>query len=76
MEAKLLREFITLRGFSTKAFIEEIGISSSAYYKKLNGSSMFKAKEIRKIKEVLHLNGEELTNIFFNQNVSQKIHFD
>lgn len=47
-----------------------IGISRTAWFRKLNGKSQFTLKEVVDIREVLDLDDEQTNIIFFNKEVS------
>lgn len=56
------------RGVSVDALCEEIGISRSAYYRKVSGKSEFTQGEIQKIVDYLGLSSP--MGIFFAEKVS------
>lgn len=80
--SKLLQESIESSGISITFVAKYIGISREGFYKKLNGVTEFKASEIMKIAELLHLNNTTRDNIFFapeselnsRQNNKNRIH--
>lgn len=47
-----------------------IGISRTAWFRKLNGKSQFTLKEVVDIREELDLDDEQTNIIFFNKEVS------
>lgn len=68
MDAKKLKIAIVERGFTAASLSEAIGISKSAFSKKINGKSEFTLGEIQKIVDVLEL--ESPIPIFFAAKVS------
>lgn len=60
-----LRDEIKRAGVSISFIARTIGISRAAFYKKMNGKTDFKAAEIKKICEALHLPAELRDEIFF-----------
>lgn len=68
MDKALLEYEIKKNGFTTAKLCKEIGISTSAFYKKCNGKSEFKQSEISKIVSLLHLDSP--VQIFFGNRVS------
>ncbi|WP_289102165.1 helix-turn-helix domain-containing protein [Fusobacterium varium] len=67
MNKNLLKGKIVSKGKNIETICEELEISKSAMYRKLNGSSYFNAKEIKKMIKCLELSNEEMNLIFFNQ---------
>lgn len=70
MNRSLLRSEMVLRNISQNEMAQKIGLSRSAFYRKLNGTTEFNRDEIVKIKKILHLNDEKLLAIFFSTEVS------
>lgn len=56
------------KGYNAERLCHEIGISKSAYYRKMKGTSEFTQGEIQKIVDVLELNSP--MGIFFSEKVS------
>ena len=56
------------KGLTTAELCEKIGISVSTFYRKCNGKSEFKLREIKAIAEALNL--ETPNSIFFAEQVS------
>ena len=52
-------------GFSSLELSKAIGISQSAFFRKLSGISDFTREEIQHIRNLLNLTSEELESIFF-----------
>lgn len=42
-----------------------LGIGKNAFYRKMKGQSQFKQAEIKKLKEILFLSNERVSEIFF-----------
>ena len=53
---------------------EDLGISRSAWYRKLSGASEFTRDEIERISSYLNLEEEEVIIIFFPELVSEMKH--
>lgn len=70
MNGSLLRSEMVLQNISQNEMAKRIGLSRSAFYRKLNGTTEFNRDEIAEIKSVLHLNDEKLVAIFFTPRVS------
>ena len=60
-----LQTVIDSSGISISFISEKLGISRSAFYKKMRNETEFKASEIAKITEVLHLTDQQRDAIFF-----------
>ena len=66
----LLKSQMTLRGITGKALADAQGWSSTTAYRKLNGKVAFTAPEIQVCVELLSLDSEIASQIFFfRQNV-------
>lgn len=63
IDVALLDYAIKKASLSKKELCERVGISTAAYYRKLNGVSEFTRSEMMKIGEILNL--DSLTPIFF-----------
>lgn len=63
MNRNLLEYEIKSNNLTVKEFYKELGISSSAYYRKVSGRSEFTQSEILKTMEILKLKSP--TPIFF-----------
>ena len=57
-------------GINGQRLSAEIGISESAFYRKIGGSSEFTQSEIYEIAKVLNLDNESIIAIFFTEEVS------
>ena len=68
MDAIRLEYEMKKKGYNVERLCKRLGISKSAYYRKLKGTSEFTRSEIEKIVEVLEL-GTPI-GIFFTQKVS------
>lgn len=62
---ELLKKSIEERGFVNKYIAAKMGVTVETFSRKVNGKSQFKDTEIRCIKEILDLTGEEVNAIFF-----------
>lgn len=61
---KMLEAAIAFSGLPKNVIAEKIGISRSAFFKKMRNESEFKATEIVKLQELLALTTEERNRIF------------
>ena len=52
-------------GMSKTFIAKKLGITREGFYKKLNGKSEFKASELYKLIDILHLSEDESRIIFF-----------
>lgn len=68
MNAALLEYEMKIRGMKKEELCEKLGISKSAFYRKLNGTSEFTRSEIQNIVDSLGL--ESPMPIFFDDEVS------
>ncbi len=64
-DVEKLRGIIDDSGISITAIAAKIGISREGLYKKIQGETEFKASEIAKMKEILHLDDETRDAVFF-----------
>lgn len=65
MNANKLRGKIKERGETLEQFAEQMGISTTALYRKLRGDTEFSREEIQRAGTLLQLTGAELLAIFF-----------
>ncbi|BDR66688.1 hypothetical protein N072000002_09160 [Clostridium tetani] len=72
MNTTLLKSQIILSNKRIPEIANELGISKSAFYRKLRGDSEFTRQEISKIINLLNLSVETAMAIFFNEKVSNK----
>lgn len=70
MNAHALKAKMVLLNVTTDELCTELGISRSAFYRKISGKSEFTRDEIQKIIEVLSMSTKETLDIFFGQEVS------
>lgn len=68
MNSERLQQKMQEKNISEKDMYEALGISRSAFYRKKNGISEFKLKEIQKICQLLEVDSAD--DIFFNSKVS------
>ncbi|RGM21673.1 XRE family transcriptional regulator [Eubacterium sp. OM08-24] len=64
-----LKAVILERGFTQEQIAEMLGMTIATFNYKVNNKSEFKASEIKKLGEILHLTAEELNTIFFADKV-------
>lgn len=62
----LLRKRIDDSGIKMTALATRCGITYQGLWKKLRGETEFRAPEMQAIKDMLHLDADEMMNIFFN----------
>ena len=70
MQRNRLKAALTLRGISVDDLCFDIGMSRSAWYRKISGDSEFTREEVARIARRLSLSGEEFITIFFNDAVT------
>ncbi len=68
MNAALLEYELKIRGMKKEELCEELGMSRSAFYRKMNGISEFTLSEIQNIVSILKLDSP--VPIFFSDEVS------
>lgn len=70
MNVNILKSKIALKGITIDELAEQIGISKTAMYRRLNGTNSFKANEIKAMKTILSLDMNEVSDIFFSDEVA------
>ncbi len=65
MNTKELKAQMILKSKNVDEIAKELGISKSAFYRKLRGQSEFDRKEICGIIKILQISNEEAIKIFF-----------
>jgi hypothetical protein len=65
-----LKAAMVLKELSTEAACSEIGISKSAWFRKVSGESEFTQSEICKLRDLLALDDHQTAEIFFDRKVS------
>jgi len=70
MNTAALKARIILQGKSINELCETLGISRSAWFRKLSGTSEFTRSEIDRLRELLKLDDHETAQIFFSVKVS------
>ena len=68
VDTKQLRAIIYLKGFKMSDVAAHLGITASAFYRKMNGRSRFSLKECGLLIELLDI--ENSIDIFFKKEVS------
>lgn len=63
---KLLQMAITNSGKTKREIAKRLGISEMGLYKKITARSEFKGNEIAKLKDILSLSSDEMSEIFLN----------
>lgn len=64
-----LKAAIAESGLNQEQIAEMLGVSLCTFNYKLNGTSEFKASEIKKLAELLKMENETMVKIFFADNV-------
>ncbi len=64
-----LKAVILEKGFTQEQIAEMLGMTIATFNYKVNNKSEFKASEIKKLAEILHLTAEEVNAIFFADKV-------
>ena len=70
MSANKLKAAIVARGETLSNTARAIGVSKSAFYRKMHRQTEFTRGEINSIASYLDLSDEELISIFFTEKVS------
>lgn len=70
MNTAALKSEMILKGVTNEEMINTIGISKSAYFRRMNGSIDWEREEINKIIKKLNLNADKTMEIFFKIEVS------
>ena len=70
IDTKLLKSQLVLKGVNTKDLAEAQGWSNTTANRKVNGKSAFTAPEIQVLVELLNLDTEIASQIFFAEKVS------
>ena len=70
MQKKKLKATLTLREVSVEDLCSDIGMSRSAWYRKVSGGSEFTREEIAQIAMRLNLSEKEVVDIFFDEIVT------
>jgi transcriptional regulator with XRE-family HTH domain len=70
MNSNKLKARMVERGINGQTLSREIGISESAFYRKMNGTSEFTQGEIKAIAQALEMDTESMLAIFFADEVS------
>lgn len=70
MKINMIRAKMAEHGLTNKALSAAIGISESAFYKKMAGHTEFTLGELREIKDTLEMSKEDFLSCFFDQKVS------
>lgn len=65
MKNNLLKQKIQNSGYKLRYIAKSCNLTTSGFYKKLNGQSEFKQSEIKCIKELLNINDKDLHLYFF-----------
>ena len=65
MKSNELKAEMAKQEIKAKTMMKVCGISSCAWFRKMNGKSEFKQTEIKKIKEYLNLSDSRIREIFF-----------
>ena len=65
-----LRAAMALEGLTADKVCAEIGISNTAWWRKVSGRSQFTQGEICKLRDLLNLSAEQTVEIFFDQEMS------
>lgn len=70
VNTNLLKAEMVKRGINGQNLSSQIGISESAFYRKLNGTSEFTINEMKDIARVLNMDHEAIIEVFFADQVS------
>lgn len=70
MNSRELKAQMVRRGIEINQLCAIIGISRTAWFRKVSGASLFTQKEISDIRDALDLDDQQVLTIFFNKEVS------
>lgn len=70
MDVKKLEAHLIMAGIRVPELCAQMGISRSAYYRKIRGQSEFKQSEISTIAQVCNMTRQTVCEIFFPDKVS------
>lgn len=70
MQTNVLRAEMVRKGINGQKMSEAIGISESAFYRKMSGATEFTLSELKAIRDTLELSHDDVYNIFFADKVS------
>lgn len=70
LNIELLKKIIKSQGKTLNRTAEELGISRSALFRKLRGSTQFTYPELIKLRDYLSLSKQSFYEIFFTKKVS------
>lgn len=70
MNVRELKAEMVRQGKTTEELCSALGISKSAWFRKMNGTSQFDQGEISVLRSELNLDAQQTITIFFAENVS------
>ena len=70
MNSRELKAQMVRRGIEINQLCAIIGISRTAWFRKVSGASLFTQKEISDIRDALDLDDQQVLTIFFNKEVA------
>ncbi len=70
MNKQKLKAAMILEDLTADRLCAEIGISSTAWWRKISGKSQFTQGEISRLREILKLTAEQTVEIFFDPEMS------
>ena len=70
MNSRELKAQMVRRGIEINQLCAIIGISRTAWFRKVSAASLFTQKEISDIRDALDLDDQQVLTIFFNKEVS------
>lgn len=65
-----LKGKIAEQGMNMTTFAKSIDLDYSSLYRRLEGQVSFTVSDVEKIKKVLHLENEDIMNIFFAKEIA------
>lgn len=69
MNTQELKGLLVSKGYTYSDISNELGISLTAFTRKMNGVTQFKQDEIKNIASILNLSNSQIILIFFNNSV-------
>lgn len=70
MNKQKLKAAMVLENLTTDKLCAEIGISNTAWWRKISGKTQFTQGEISRLRQILKLTAEQTVEIFFDPEMS------
>ncbi|MBW9212826.1 MULTISPECIES: helix-turn-helix transcriptional regulator [Terrabacteria group] len=69
MNTQELKGLLVAKGYTYSDISNKLGISLTAFTRKMNGVTQFKQDEIKNISSILNLSDSQIILVFFNNSV-------